>query len=352
MERDASAGPTLAVVAREAGVSVATASKVLNGREAVSPETRRRVQAVLDRLGYIRRPRFDAARTPLLVDVVVHGLNNSRAAELLHGVERAAHEAGFDIVVSAALTRERGGRLEDGWLDRAAARGSVGVLFHRAHLTAARSEWLAQHRIPHVVIDPVGDRPPGVPCVRAADRVGAVGAVEYLLALGHRRIAVTTGEPHDPGETERLSGYRAALTAAGLPIRPEYIRHSRLWPNRTEQHAEQHMEQPIRELLALPDPPTAVFAHSDLAAIGICRALAALGLRVPDDVSVVGFEDAAEASWALPALTTVHRPIAEMAATAMHALAALIAGGTPDAADAELPTRLVVRTSTGPPKAC
>ena len=339
---EAPTGPTLAVVAREAGVSVATASKVLNGREAVSPGTRRRVQDVLDRLGYVRRPRFDAARPPVTVDVVVHGLNNSRTAELLHGVERAAHEAGFDIVVSAALTRERGGRPERGWLDRAAARGSAGVLFHRADLTAARSEWLDQHRIPHVMIDPAGDPPAGVPCVRAADRSGAVDAVEHLLTLGHRRIAVTGGEPHDPGEAQRLSGYRAALTAAGLPVRPEYIRTGRFSPNRAELR--------IRELLALPDPPTAVFAHSDLAAITICRALAALGLRVPQDLSVIGFEDTAEACWVAPALTTVHRPLAGMAAAALQLLAVLIAGEPLDPADVELPTRLVVRTTTAPPK--
>lgn len=118
------AGPTLAVVAREAGVSVPTASKVVNGREDVAPETRRRVTEALERLGYVRRPRFDASKAPALVDLVVHSLESSWSGAVLHGVEEAAYEAGLEVVVSAGLTRTRSDRPERGWLDKLVTRGS------------------------------------------------------------------------------------------------------------------------------------------------------------------------------------------------------------------------------------
>ncbi len=126
-----SAGPTLAVVAREAGVSVPTASKVVNGREDVAPETRRRVTEALDRLGYVRRPRFDTARAPRLVDLVVHSLDSSWSGAVLRGVEEAAYDAGLEVVVSAALDRpgpgapRRPGRSAAGWTgsSRAVRRG-------------------------------------------------------------------------------------------------------------------------------------------------------------------------------------------------------------------------------------
>lgn len=166
------AGPTLAVVAREAGVSVPTASKVVNGREDVAPETRRRVTEALDRLGYIRRPRFDGGRAPRLVDLVVHSLETSGSGAVLHGAEEAADDAGLELVVSAALTRSRAERLERperGWLDKLVLRGSSGVLFHLAELSEPQYAWLQQHRIPFVMIDPVLEPPAGVVSVGAAD---------------------------------------------------------------------------------------------------------------------------------------------------------------------------------------
>ncbi|WP_256979553.1 LacI family DNA-binding transcriptional regulator, partial [Streptomyces sp. NRRL B-24085] len=162
------AGPTLAVVAREAGVSVPTASKVVNGREDVAPETRRRVTEALDRLGYVRRPRFDAAKSSGLVDLVLNSLETSWSGAVLHGVESAAHDAGLEVVVSAGLARNRAGRPDRGWMDKLTARGSSGVLFDLAELTSSQYGWLDQHRIPYVLIDPVLEPPPGVVSVGAA----------------------------------------------------------------------------------------------------------------------------------------------------------------------------------------
>jgi DNA-binding LacI/PurR family transcriptional regulator len=338
----ATAGPTLAVVAREAGVSVPTASKVVNGREDVAPETRRRVTEALDRLGYVRRPRFDAARAPGMVDLVVRSLASSWSGAVLHGVEEAAHDAGLDVVVSAALGRNRAGRPERGWLDKLSARGSAGVLFDLPELTDSQYAWLEQHRIPFVMIDPVLEPPPGVVSVGAANWQGGVMATEHLLSLGHERIAVLTARRRTLCGVARLAGYRSALASAGLPHRPEYIRHT--GPD------EAAARRQMRELLDLPQPPTAVFACSDRMALGAYDALAERGLRVPDDMSVVGFDDLPEARWASPALTTVRQPVSEMAATALRLLVRLMDGDRPESTRTELSTRLITRESTAAPR--
>ncbi|MFI6208502.1 LacI family DNA-binding transcriptional regulator [Streptomyces sp. NPDC051041] len=337
------AGPTLAVVAREAGVSVPTASKVVNGREDVAPETRRRVTEALDRLGYVRRPRFDGTRALRMVDLVVHSLENSWSGAVLHGVEEAAYDAGLEVVVSAGPSRRRGGRPERGWLDRLVTRGSSGVLFGLAEPTASQYAWLEQHRIPFVLIDPVLEPPPGVVSVGAANWQGGVTATEHLLSLGHERIAVVTGQRRAQEGDARLAGYRSALAAAQVRDRAEYVRHAGADPAAARRHT--------LELLDLPEPPTAVFVCSDALAPGVYEALAARGLRVPDDVSVVGFDDLPEARWLGPALTTVRQPLAEMAATALRLLVRMMDGDRPEGTRTELSTRLVERASTAPPPA-
>ncbi|WP_151475901.1 LacI family DNA-binding transcriptional regulator [Streptomyces albicerus] len=335
-------GPTLAAVAREAGVSVPTVSKVVNGRQDVAAETRRRVTAALDRLGYVRRHRVDdTMASPRLLDLVVYSLRSSWSGAILHGVEEAAHDAGLEVVVSAGLTRTRDGRPEHGWLDKLTARGSSGVLFNLAELTPSQYAWLDQHRIPFAMIDPAVEPAPGVVSVGAANWHGGVTATEHLLSLGHERIAVIGGYQSKLCSTARVAGYRSALTAAGVRHRPEYLRCG----NFDEAVAHRRMI----ELLDLPEPPTAVFVCSDQMALGVYQALALRGLRVPDDISVVGFDDLPEARWATPALTTVRQPLSEMAGTAVRLLVRLMAGEQPDSTRTELSTRLVRRASTAPP---
>jgi DNA-binding LacI/PurR family transcriptional regulator len=335
------AGPTLAVVAREAGVSVPTASKVVNGREDVAPETRRRVTEALDRLGYVRRPRFDAVRSSGLVDLVVQSLDSSWSGAVLHGVEAAAHDAGLEVVVSAGVPRSRGGRPERGWLDKLIARGSSGVLFNLAELTEPQYSWLAHHRIPFVLIDPVREPPAGVVSVGAANWQGGVTATEHLLSLGHERIAVLAGRQRRMCGDARVAGYRSALAAAGVRPRPEYVRHAG--------SGEAAVRGRTRELLTLPEPPTALFVCSDRMALEVCRTLAQEGLRVPEDISVVGFDDLPQARWAAPPLTTVRQPVAEMAATALRLLVRMMDGDLPESTRTELSARLVERASTAPP---
>ncbi|MEV0178670.1 substrate-binding domain-containing protein [Streptomyces sp. NPDC050625] len=332
------AGPTLAVVAREAGVSVPTASKVVNGREDVAPETRRRVTEALDRLGYVRRPRFDTAKAPGLVDLVVHSLDSSWSGAVLHGVEEAAHEAGLEVVVSAGLTRTRAGRPERGWLDKLTARGSSGVLFNLAELSPAQYAWLDHHRIPYVMIDPAHEPPPGAVSVGAANWQGGVTATEHLLTLGHEQVAVITGHRRTMCGSARVAGYRSALASAGVRPHAEYVRHAGF----DEATARLRM----LELLDLSEPPTAVFVCSDRMALGVYTALAERGLRVPDDISVVGFDDLPEARWVTPALTTIRQPLSEMAAAGLRLLVRMMQGERPEGTRTELSTRLVRRAST------
>ncbi|MBQ1094330.1 LacI family DNA-binding transcriptional regulator [Streptomyces sp. B93] len=336
------AGPTLAVVAREAGVSVPTASKVVNGREDVAPETRRRVTEALDRLGYVRRPRYDTARAPQLVDLVVHSLDTSWSGAVLRGVEQAAHDAGLDVVVSAGLARGRAGRPERGWLDKLTTRGSAGVLFNLAELTESQYAWLEHHRIPYVMIDPLVEPPPGVVSVGAANWQGGVTATEHLLALGHRRIGVVAGPRRTLCSGARIAGYLSALASAGLGHDPEYVRHAGF--DEAAAHRRTH------ELLDLPEPPTALFVCSDRMALGVYEALADRGLGVPGDISVVGFDDLPEARWTAPPLTTVRQPLSEMAATALRLLVRMMDGDRPESTRTELSTRLVERSSTAPPR--
>ncbi|CAL9593353.1 LacI family DNA-binding transcriptional regulator [Streptomyces sp. enrichment culture] len=336
-------GPTLAVVAREAGVSVPTASKVVNGREDVAPETRRRVTEALDRLGYVRRPRFDPSRAPALVDLVVHALDTSWSGAVLRGAERAARDAGLDLVVSASAPRGHGGRPERGWLDKLTVRGSAGVLFNLAELTDPQYAWLEQHRIPYVMIDPVLEPPPGTVSVGAANWHGGVSATEHLLALGHERIAVVAGHHSASCSAARVAGYRSALASANLALRPEYVRHAAFDTALARRRTS--------ELLDLAEPPTALFVCSDRMALGAYEALAERGLRIPDDVSVVGFDDLPESRWTAPPLTTVRQPVAEMAATALRLLVRMMDGDRPESTRTELSTTLVERASTAPPRA-
>jgi DNA-binding LacI/PurR family transcriptional regulator len=281
-------------------------------------------------------------REDVLVDLVVHSLDNSCSGAVLQGVEAAAHDAGLDVVVSAGLGRLRDGRPATSRLDKLATRDSPGVLFHLAELSPSQYAWLDKHRVPFVMIDPALIPPPGVLSVGAANWQGGLTAAEHLLTLGHERIAVIGGHQHRMYSSARVAGYRTALAAAGIRHRPGYVRYGRC----TEEGARRRMLY----LLDLPEPPTAVFVCSDTMVFGVYEALAARGLRAPDDISVVGFDDLPESRWAAPALTTVRRPLSEMAATALRLLVRKMAGEEPESTRIELSTRLVTRSSTAPPR--
>lgn len=334
--RRRSGSPTLAAIAAEAGVAVPTVSKVLNGRSDVSETTRSRVTELLKSAGYPFPEPDSAPRTPGLVDLVVPGIEGSWATSMLAGVEEIVSDSGRDVVLTVAHGRAD----SPDWVDRLVARRSRGAVLALVTPTAAEIRRLRAAGIAVVLLDPGADPTPGIATVGATNWAGGYSATEFLLGLGHRRIGVIGGLSSHLYSQARLDGYRSALAAAGERIAPELVRDAD-W-TRTGAFAQ------ATRLLALRRPPTAIFACSDRMALGVYEAAAARGLNIPDDLSVVGFDDLPEARWITPALTTVRQPVREMGATAASVLLRLMAGQTASSQRLELSTELVERASTGP----
>lgn len=325
---------TLAMIAAEAGVSKATVSKVLNGRPDVSAGTRTRLEALLRHHGYRRRPATSPSRT---IEMVFSELDAGWSLEVIRGVERAAQEAGFAVILTVSGDRHSPA---DDWLEGVLQRRPAGVVLVFADLSAAHREKLRAQGMPFAIVAPSGDPAPGVPSVGSANRDGAFAATRHLIELGHRRIAAITGPRDMMCSVARLEGYRDAMAAARLPVDPDWVRFGTFLPAGGEGHA--------RELLARPDRPTAVFAGSDLQALGVIAAATATGLTVPTDLSVVGYDDIALSRWMSPQLTTVHQPLALMGAEAARTVLHLAGGGVADSRRINLPTRLIVRDSSAP----
>ncbi|MFF7383490.1 substrate-binding domain-containing protein [Streptomyces griseoluteus] len=330
---------TLAEIAREAGVSAPTVSKVLNGRADVAAATRTRVEELLRTHGY-RRRRAEVTRSPL-IDLVFHELESAWAMEVIRGVENVARDAGLSVVLSESAGRLTPGRT---WADQVAGRRPHGVILVLSGLDAAQQALLTSRSVPFVVMDPAGDPGADVPSVGATNWQGGLAATRHLIDLGHTRIGAIGGPSRMMCARARLDGYRAALDTAGLPADPALIL-----------EGDFHHESGHRlglDLLGRPDRPTAVFAGNDLQALGLYEAARELGLRVPEDVSVVGFDDLPVARWVGPPLTTVRQPLTEMAEAAARLVLELGRGERERSATRlELATSLVVRSSTAAPAA-
>ncbi|GAA4583810.1 LacI family DNA-binding transcriptional regulator [Planotetraspora phitsanulokensis] len=329
---------TIALIAQEAGVSVPTVSKVINGRPEVAPDTRQRVERLLHKHGYQRRTGQGDGPVGLL-DLVFAEIESPWAMELVRGAEAAAHEAGASVVISVLHTHAGPGR---DWLERIAARRTDGVIIVGSRLSVRQQGQLSARSIPFVVVDPEGEPASGVASVGATNWHGGLAATRHLLSLGHTRIGMIGGPADMLCSRARIDGYRAALETAGLGIDPELIRNGDFLVN--SGHVQAH------NLLSLPEPPTAIFAGSDLQAFGVFEAARQRGLRVPEDLSVVGFDDLPLARSAWPPLTTVRQPLQEMAALAARMVLAMGRGEGSEAPRVELATDLVIRESTEPPR--
>ncbi|WP_410812696.1 LacI family DNA-binding transcriptional regulator [Micromonospora sp. 067-2] len=330
---------TLATIAREANVSVPTVSKVLNGHSDVSPTTRAQVERLLTLHGY-QRPRVPrrSNRRGDLIDLVINELDSAWALEILTGVEEVAEEAGLGLVVSAVHNRAS---LTRRWLDSLISRGSQGAILVLSELAAQQRAELARRTLPFVVVDGVSLPPPDVPSVGATNFGGGYAATEHLLHLGHRRIGMIGGPEQMLCTRARVAGYRAALESVGVPTCRELILYG-------DFHHGGGLAAAQR-LLALPEPPTAIFAGSDQQATGVYEAVRQVGRSIPDDVSVVGFDDLNFAQWTAPPLTTVRQPLHEMGVTAARTLLRIISGQRLDSHRIELATTLVRRSSTARP---
>ncbi len=329
---------TLAAIAAEAGVSLPTVSKVVNGRPDVAPTTRARVEQLLDQHQY-RRNGLRLHRRSGLIDLVFKGLDSPWAVEILRGVEEWGAEHSTAIAVSSVRNGET---RSANWTSAIASHQSSGVILVDITLTSAQVGQLRSAGIPLVVIDPANTPPPDIPSVGATNWAGGFAATEHLLSLGHQRIAAITGPVDMLCSLARLDGYRSALERAGVAPAPALVRYGDF------QHEGGFAG--ANELLDLPEPPTAIFAGSDQQAFGVYEAARQRGLRISDDLSVVGFDELPVSRWASPPLTTVRQPLAEMGSAAAQMLGELIAGGVLRTNRVELSTELIVRESTAPPK--
>ncbi|WP_433893791.1 LacI family DNA-binding transcriptional regulator [Streptomyces sp. CA-111067] len=328
---------TLAQIAETAGVSVPTVSKVLNGRQDVSPPTRQKVERLLEVHGY-RRSSRSAPEVPL-IEIVFHELDAIWAMELILGVEKVAKDTGSSVVLTQSGTRHAPG---PEWIEGVLRRRPLGVILVFSALPQEYKQQLRSRSIPFVIIDPAGDPEPDVPSVGSANWSGGLAATRHLIELGHRRIGIITGPEDMMCSLARLDGFRSAMTSAGLEPDPSLVSFG-------DFHVEGGYERAMA-MLRRTDRPTAVFAGSDLQALGVLEAAGALGLRTPEDLSVVGYDDVPVAKWSRPALTTVHQPLRKMAEAASEMLLRLHAGEH-TTTRLELATSLVVRKSTAPPAA-
>ncbi|GAA4135239.1 LacI family DNA-binding transcriptional regulator [Actinomadura keratinilytica] len=330
--------PTLALIASEAGVSPATVSKVLNGRTDVAPATRERVEELLRSHNYAGPGGGRRARRSGLIDLVLAGLDSPWAVEILRGVEAECAERGIGVVVS--LVRDDDAR-PPSWQNLPALHHSDGVILVTSRMTRQQRRQLERAGVGLVLVDPVNLPDPDIASVGATNWAGGLAATEHLLELGHRRIAMIGGPADMLCTQARVDGYRTALERAGIPVDRELIRYGDF------RHRGGFMR--TRELLALPDRPTAVFAGSDEQAMGAYEAARQAGLRIPEDLSVVGFDDLPTCEWMSPPLTTVRQPLEEMGRTAASKLLQLLDGRPLLSPRVELATELRVRHSTAPP---
>jgi LacI family transcriptional regulator len=324
---------TIRDVAANAGVSVATVSKVLNERYGVAADTYARVRAVIDELGYEASLVAQSLRNHRtnVIGILVADLEPF-STELLKGVADTIRATGFELVVYSA-----GGRTDDhvGWERRYLSRLS-GTLIDGAILVTPTVVDV-DYGAPVVAVDP-HTGPSALPTIDSDNLRGAQLATEHLLELGHRRIAMLTGRPDLQSAQLREQGYRQAMAAAGVAVDERLVQVGAYDPAISA--------EPARQLLASPGRPTAIFAANDLSAIATIEVAGEFGLRVPDDLSVVGFDNIPESALAEPSLTTVDQPIRKMGQRAVELLIQLIRGESNSATHITLDTSLVVRQST------
>lgn len=326
-------------IAERAGVSIATVSRVLNGRPDVSAATRALVLEHIRASGYVSNRIARASWETGLVGLSAPYVRGEYVTEIVTGAMEALYERDARLVICSA---EPNAEAEASLPERLMQGVTDGALLILPSESGAELSALRQSGYPFVVIDPVLPLDEEIPVVAAANWSGARLATEHLIGLGHTHIGIITGPAGSVASAERLAGYQAALIAAGLPLVHKLTQESALTMSGGEQAA--------RALLAQQHAPTAILALNDSMAIGVLRAAHEQGLHVPHDLSIVGFGDVEMASVVTPPLTTVRQPLRGMGRVGVEVLHRLLNGQQLDAMRIELSTRLVVRESTAPPR--
>jgi LacI family transcriptional regulator len=333
-------GPTIREIAELAGVSIATVSRVVNGTGYVSDETRATVERVVRTHGYSanRSARGLSSGRTGLVGVTVPRIHPAYFSEIVAGASDALYERDMRVVLCPTLHEHD---REVSLLNRLVHGTTDGGLLILPEETPEELQGLMDHGFHFVVVDPRERLDGQVPTVSAANLAGAYEVTGHLLGLGHQRIAAITGPRGMLATDERIRGYNAAMAGSGLMPAPGLVIESQFDVAGGRASAEQ--------LLSLAEPPTAIFAFSDQIAIGVLHAALARGLKVPDELSIVGFDDTGEAALVTPALTTVRQPLAEMGRMAVSLLTRLLENRRLQALHVELATQLIIRDSTAAP---
>lgn len=324
---------TLAMIGHEASVSMSTVSKVLNGRGGVSTETRALVEELLDRHGY--KPRGEATAWEPFLELVMSEVDSQWSVEIIRGAQSVAQEHGLSLILT-----QSGDRYEPApdWIDGVLRRRPYGVVLVLSSLSQQLQRQLRTRGIPFVLVDPSGEPSIDVPAVGAANFDGGMLAARHLIELGHTRIGVVGGPERVMSARARIAGFRTAMEAAGIPVSDEFML-----------PGDYHTESGARGaemMLSMPQPPTAIFALNDLEAFGVYQAARKLGVSIPEQLSVVGFDDVKGAEWAGPPLTTVRQPLTKMSEEAARMLIR-IRNQEPDLSiRVDLATTLVIRDST------
>jgi LacI family transcriptional regulator len=329
----------MADVARVADVSLTTVSRVVNGHPNIKHDTRERVRTAMDDLGYVAHlsARALASGRSQMIGLLTQEVSNAFSYAVISGVDEQVAEYDYDLLLCTTHTRRE---KEAGYVARLAHGMVDGLLIVLPRGLPDYVEQLKADAFPFVLIDYDADAP-GCTVVNATNRNGARGAIGHLLGLGHRRIGFITGRPNVGATIERLAGFREAMAEAGLAVADEDIVPGTFM--------EPGGYAAAMTLLCRPSPPTAIFASSDAAAIGVLRAARELGVSVPGDLSLIGFDDIPEASFLTPRLTTVRQPLRDMGRTAVRQLVSMLSDPRQPPTRLVLETELIIRESTAPP---
>ena len=323
---------TIQDVAKTAGVSVSTVSRVLNGKVDVASNTQDRILSVIDDLGYTTNLAARSMRSQKknLVGLIMPDIEYPFAIEVMKGVNRAIAESEFDLLVYTTGDVRKSGRAshEQKYVSLLTNSISDGVII----VAPVAGEFNID--APIVSIDPLASNP-NYPAVHATNYQGAMDAMEYLIGLGHRRIGFISGRAELESSNRRLKGYREALEKANIPTDESLIA--------SGDYTTATGVTGTRQLLALEKPPTAIFASNDQMAMGVYQVAEELGLRIPDDLSVIGFDNITESKYM--GLTTVDQFISEMGYVATHMLIKIINGLPLEDQTYRMQTRLVIRNS-------
>lgn len=321
---------TIHDVAAAAGVSVSTVSRVLNDKDDVSAKTYQNVQKVITELGYASSLAARGMRSHRtnVIGLIIPDVSSYYSFDVMRGVNQAIAQLDYDLIVYSGGLRS--GDRESYYVGLLNGSVTDGVI------VVAPSATNFVTNAPLVAVDP-NNESPECPAIISTNHEGALQAMKYIVGLGHRRIGFITGREELVSSRRRLQGYRDGLAAAGIPVDEELIQ--------VGNYRKDAAVGCTQKLLSLDNPPTAIFAANDQSAMGVYQVMAERGLRIPDDLSIIGFDNSLDAHLANPALTTIDQFVAEMGFIAVEMIVKLIKGDPLENDQRKIPTKLVVRES-------